>query len=216
MRKEHVLTFSEHCRISTVLILHPKAAKPTLPSFWVPSLTPSSDTNNSASSTKSLKLNPLCPASSTTHSHSLSLKTLIPVNFSSSSSDSAPATIANGTDTSTLICPACKKGLSNGLKAMLTIPCGHVICKSCVAKFMTPTKQPPDPHAVDPQEEDVGVRCYVCDTDLTDRGKVKKVEEAKLEKEKVKPGLVEISSEGTGFAGGGKNMTKREGVAFQC
>lgn len=80
-----------------------------------------------------------------------------------------------------------------------------------------PSKEPPDPHAVGPPEDDAGVRCYVCDTDLTDRGKPKKGEkEGKTEKERLKPGLVEISSEGTGFAGGGKNMTKREGVAFQC
>lgn len=82
---------------------------------------------------------------------------------------------------------------------------------------MTPSKEPPDPHAVGPPEDDGGVQCYVCSTDLTNRSRPKKgVEESKADKERLKPGLVEISSEGTGFAGGGKNMTKREGVAFQC
>ena len=83
---------------------------------------------------------------------------------------------------------------------------------------MTPSNEPPDPHATEPQEEEAGVRCYVCDHDLTDRGGKSKngEKEGKAEKEKVKPGLVEITSEGTGFAGGGKNMAKRAGVAFQC
>lgn len=82
---------------------------------------------------------------------------------------------------------------------------------------MTPSKEPPDPHAVGPPEDDGGVQCYVCNTELTNRSKPKKgEEESKADKERPKPGLVEISSEGTGFAGGGKNMTKREGVAFQC
>ena len=83
---------------------------------------------------------------------------------------------------------------------------------------MSPAKGPPDPHAVDADTEG-GERavCYVCETDLTARGsKDKGKKKDKVEKEALKPGLVEISSEGTGFAGGGKNMATKEGVAFQC
>ena len=86
---------------------------------------------------------------------------------------------------------------------------------------MSRAKGLPDPHALD---ADVGeserVSCYVCETDLTDRGNKgkdrKRDKKDKVEKEVLKPGLVEISSEGTGFAGGGKNMATREGLAFQC
>lgn len=86
---------------------------------------------------------------------------------------------------------------------------------------MSPAKELPDPQALDTDAgEDEKVSCYVCETDLTDRGtKVKdrkKDKKDKVEKEVLKPGLVEISSEGTGFAGGGKNMATREGLAFQC
>ncbi len=77
--------------------------------------------------------------------------------------------------------------------------------------------KPPDiPHAHDPdaKEKHGTVQCYVCDTDVTERKQIPGKE--KGGKERIRPGIMEISCEGTGFAGGGTNMAKREGVAFQC
>jgi nitric oxide synthase-interacting protein len=60
--------------------------------------------------------------------------------------------------------------------------------------------------------------CYVCETDVTEpetslkEGK----KEREKDREKIKPGLVAVSSEGTGFAGGGVNIAKKVGTAFQC
>ncbi|KAJ5438147.1 uncharacterized protein N7458_009145 [Penicillium daleae] len=191
------------------------SSKSALASFWVPSLTPSTD-HDEITANKAVKLTPMCPGSNETHKHSYSLKSLVDVHF----------TEEKATDgTVSRVCPSCKKNLSNGLKAMLTKPCGHVICSPCVTKFMTP-HDVPDPHASKEEQAKTAalhglVLCYVCETDITpnrsngDAASAKK-KSKKKEKEVVQPGLVEISSEGTGFAGGGGNVATKAGVAFQC
>ncbi|KAI9768002.1 MAG: hypothetical protein M1840_005314 [Geoglossum simile] len=176
-----------------------EASKSQLPSFWVPSLTPSSNTSNTLHNvTKPPKLAPLCPASSEDNPHKLSLKTLVSVNFTEERDGK--------TDEMT--------------RAMLAKPCGHVVCKPCVDKFMTAATRHdgPDPHDRNLDAGTGGVRCYVCDADLGTLGRNGRAGKADTERDRegVRAGLVQISSDGTGFAGGGKNLVEREGVAFQC
>lgn len=75
-----------------------------------------------------------------------------------------------------------------------------------------------DPHA--PEVDQGKLLCYVCEADLTEvksKGKEGKGKEGKeKDKEKIKPGLVEIKSEGTGFASVGGNRVEKTGVNFQC
>ena len=65
----------------------------------------------------------------------------------------------------------------------------------------------------DIRSADTGVaRCFVCSADVSGGGG----KTGKKGKEKGAGALLEISCEGTGFAGGGKNVVKRDGAAFQC
>lgn len=68
-----------------------------------------------------------------------------------------------------------------------------------------------DPHA--PGSDPNAIRCYVCDLDLTEKPEKASKKEGK---EKIKPGLVELRREGTGFSAGGANQVKRDQVGFQC
>ena len=58
--------------------------------------------------------------------------------------------------------------------------------------------------------------CYVCEADVTESRSNLKLGKDKKGQEQICPGLVEISCEGTGFAGGGTNVAKRAGITFQC
>ncbi|KAL9111239.1 MAG: hypothetical protein Q9227_004317 [Pyrenula ochraceoflavens] len=170
-------------------------------SFWIPG---SSATSNAASesSAKPEKLHPLCPASTPSKKHPYSLKSLLTVHFTTDRDTRTKDTIS--------VCPSCRKALNNSSRAVLAKPCGHVICKPCVQQFMR-ADDTLDPHAPETSRNAGLVQCYVCETDVTERPNHK---ESSKEKDKIRPGLIEISSEGTGFAGGGSNMAKKEGVAF--
>ncbi|KAI0468264.1 hypothetical protein F4859DRAFT_208560 [Xylaria cf. heliscus] len=187
-----------------------KASQPTLPSFWVPSITPSSNTRDTLHEVvKKAKTNPMCPASPEDTPHAYSLHALVSVHFTTEDGDKQSKGGKMGR-----ICPSCKKGLGNSSKAMLAKPCGHVLCGSCVGKFMKSNHH--DPHAAEPDT----LRCYVCDTDLTDHGG-RRHEEGnkgkKKDKDRIRPGLVELRSEGTGYSAGGVNQVRKNGVAaFQC
>lgn len=173
-------------------------------SFWIPSKIP----DNKKADIKAMKQHPTCPAAAADKPHDFTLKSLVTVHFTEDKASDA------GTSTSEApnrTCPSCNKALSNSTKAILAKPCGHVLCKPCSDKFQqTP---PPSAHV---EDHDPTVRCYVCSEDVTPgrRRKVKKKDGEK--EERVESGLVEISSEGTGFASSGTNMAKKEDVAFQC
>ncbi|KLU87427.1 zinc ion binding protein, partial [Magnaporthiopsis poae ATCC 64411] len=196
-----------------------KANKPTLPSFWAPTVTPTSNQHNVLHEIKKhVKKEPVCPSSKEDNPHPLSLHSLTAIHFTE---DGDPAEEQEGTDAKDSgsssartprqrICPACRKALSNSSKAVLAKPCGHVVCKSCVAQFMTPSGRI-DAHA--PGADPDGVRCFVCDADVTER----KPSSEKHKKERTTaPGLVELRSEGTGFSASGVNQVKKLGVSFQC
>ncbi|KAI4713280.1 hypothetical protein J4E89_002259 [Alternaria sp. Ai002NY15] len=162
-----------------------KAAKGHLPSFWVPGETP----DQHHKSAEKAKQTPVCPSSHPDQPHSLSLKSLTSVNFHEEKSSE--------TGKSARTCPSCQKALSNSTKAILAIPCGHVLCKPCVDKFLRPEhRHQRDAHDQGPEPETV--HCYVCDADLTTVPDAKEGKKKKKDNEKEKapkPGLVEIRSE---------------------
>ncbi|KAK8159208.1 hypothetical protein IWX90DRAFT_439828 [Phyllosticta citrichinensis] len=197
-----------------------------LPSFWVPSQAPTaSATTATPAASVPIKLHPICPGSDDAAPHPYSLKTLVTVRFTE---DAAPRGGGGGSsaDDKLRTCPSCRKGLSNATKAVLAVPCGHVVCKPCAKQFLTP--EPLDPHhhqaattsaAAEQQPEAGVVRCYVCEEVVSESKAKRKDKKEKDRKKKdggLKPGLVEIRCEGTGFAGGGKAVVEKKGVAFQC
>ncbi|KAF3087775.1 hypothetical protein TWF569_011525 [Orbilia oligospora] len=200
---------SDRERLKTSITAEKSAASaPKLPSFWIPSLTPSLSTSEIAP-TKPPKLQPVCPGSDPEKLHNYSLKSLVSVKFAEESEEK------NKHGETARICPSCKKGLSNETKAVVAKPCGHVICKPCVKKFILHSD---DPHFHFSGKEHI-IQCSVCEADLSEpsSSKSSKKKDKDKDKETIKPGLVQISSDGTGFtAGGGKVLAKKEMVAFQC
>jgi len=175
-----------------------KADKGSETSFWIPG----TDTSSVTKTATATKLHALCPASTPENKHEYSLKGLVRIEFSDHDGSN--------------VCPSCQKVLSNTSRPMLGTAegCGHVICGGCADLFASGSER---------------VACYVCEADLSGNStkdhagthgtvekESKKSKKDKKDGSKGKGRLVEISCEGTGFAGGGANMAKRDGVAFQC
>lgn len=94
----------------SLVCLQAESNKPALRSFWIPSLTPSTETDIT---TKPVKMSPICPGSTDKNRHEYSLKTLVDVHFTEEK-------VEDGSGEVSRICPSCKKVLTNGLKAMRT------------------------------------------------------------------------------------------------
>ncbi|KAH7131371.1 hypothetical protein B0J13DRAFT_102952 [Dactylonectria estremocensis] len=174
-----------------------KAAKPTLPSFWTPSLTPDVQTTKLSAVTKKEKAVPVCPASAREDPHTISMQNLITINFQEEN--------ASGSESRRRICPSCLKALNNSSNPMVAKQCGHVLCHSCVKKFMVPSGKGVA------SEDELPVTCYVCDVPLTSKPQKRDASNS----ESV-PGMVELRSEGTGFSARGTSTVERSGIAFQC
>lgn len=177
-----------------------QAAKPTLPSFWTPSLTPDVRNSDLPPVTKKTKTTPTCPASSEHHPHSLSLQKLLTIQFNETTDDSTKETHRT--------CPSCLKTLSNALSPVMAEKCGHVLCLNCVKKFVLPSgKQQAK------EEDEAPIACFVCSTPVavtTKHGK------SSSSKDALPTGLVKLKSEGTGFSARGSRTVEKSSVAFQC
>ncbi|KAJ1960449.1 hypothetical protein IWQ62_004229, partial [Dispira parvispora] len=102
------------------------AESTALPSFWLPSLTPEA----AESAVVIDRLHTTCTAVSPPHR--ISLKKLVEVHFT------VPTTATS--DSTTAMCPSCRKSLNNGVKLALAKTCGHVHCQHCMTEFVVPSQ----------------------------------------------------------------------------
>ncbi|EJP62632.1 RING finger domain-containing protein [Beauveria bassiana ARSEF 2860] len=176
-----------------------KASKPSLPSFWTPSLTPDA-TKDAKLLEASQKAKPVavCPASASDSPHALTMSHLLTIHF-----DVQPEP-TKATDTR--ICPSCRKTLTNASSPAMAVKCGHVLCLSCIKLFMAP----PSNRTTKKAEEDGPSSCFVCDTPLT------WMDQVPTPKTSLPNGMIALKSEGTGFSARGGNTVERTNVTFQC
>lgn len=80
--------------------------------------------------------------------------------------------------------------------------CGHVFCRQCIVRL-----------AESAGKDGGAVACYVCDKSLEDEGEEKPKKRAKGG---LPAGIVELTSDGTGFSAAGGNKVEKASTTFQC
>ncbi|ETR97030.1 hypothetical protein M419DRAFT_39739 [Trichoderma reesei RUT C-30] len=179
-----------------------KAAKPSLPSFWTPSLTPDVQSSGLAPVAKKTKTAPTCPASAEHDPHPFSLQKLLTIAFNESTDSSTKQSIRT--------CPSCLKTLTNASSPVMAEKCGHVLCFSCVKQFLLPSEKA---QAAAKEEAASHIACFVCSAPVAVTSKPVKVSSPK---DPLPTGLVRLKSEGTGFSARGSRTVEKSSVAFQC
>ncbi len=187
------ITFYSLLELTKLLL---QASKPSLPSFWTPSLTPDvAHDSKLLPSSKKTKQVASCPASSDENNHPLSMQHLITIQFNEESESSSKDKRRT--------CPSCRKMLSNASSPAMAMKCGHVLCMNCIKQFMMPSKQTP-------ADSEIPIACFVCDVPLalsSDKGGPKS---------SLPSGMIPLKSEGTGFSARGASTVAKTNVAFQC
>ena len=128
-------------------------------------------------------------------SHGISLKRIFPVNFTSAQDNDHLGRRQE------VICPACRKTLTNSVKLFALRTCGHIFCKLCTGKFILTDKA-----------------CFVCGKKCIDPDIIQLSHEGRLaESLRCQPiSSLSQSFPGTGFAGhGGRIVAETYTVAFQ-
>ncbi|KAI0251884.1 hypothetical protein BJV78DRAFT_1125590 [Lactifluus subvellereus] len=126
------------------------ALRSKLPDFWLPSLTPTYTSSGPPSSLADVKVQTTCRGGNPPHP--IVLKSLIPVSFTcqtqssstlSQPTDATPDKIASRPygEEHDVMCPSCKKALSNSVRIYIMKPCSHVTCKTCTDTLVRPAKQ---------------------------------------------------------------------------
>ncbi|KAG5925916.1 hypothetical protein E4U42_003823 [Claviceps africana] len=184
-----------------------KAGKPTLPSFWTPSLTPDvKDNQNLRAVNLEAKAVPICPSSPDDSPHAISMHRLVTIQFQEDEENSK-----NGKRRS---CPSCLKTLTNSSSPVMMQQCGHVMCLSCVKRLLISPKTKEGVSA-SPASEPPMV-CYVCDSPVLDKSATQTQPQSGTTSSSLPKGLVLLKSEGTGFSARGSNTVEKSGVGFQC
>ncbi|KAG0225155.1 hypothetical protein BGW41_004810 [Actinomortierella wolfii] len=118
----------ERIEIAKAIEEEAKRKKSELPSFWVPSLTPS----EAKEAFKATKVHTVCTASK--DEHKLSLKNLIPVQFTMTVEDHGEDEAKTAKQFAS--CPVCVKAFTNTTRLAILKGCGHVYCEACCQKFV--------------------------------------------------------------------------------